>query len=139
MVDLKVLKIKKMNREKYKILIIEDDQDLIDMLTIRLESGGYKNITYALDGLEGYNTARLVKPDLIVLDILMPKMNGYKVCGLLKNDIRYNKIKIIMYTVKASNKDLKIGKEMKADVYLVKGMHGNDLLTTVNQLLEDKK
>lgn len=127
-----------MNKSNKKILIIEDDQDFIDILTTRLYSDGYKNIIYALDGLEGLNIAKKVKPDLIILDVMLPRMDGYHICGYLKNDTRYNQIKIIMYTIKAGAEDLKIGMTVKPDVYLVKGMYGMDLLTTMNKLLEGK-
>ena len=104
-----------MNKANKKILIIEDDQDFIDILTTRLYSDGYKNIIYALDGLEGLNTAKKIKPDLIILDVMLPRMDGYHICGYLKNDTRYNQIKIIMYTIKAGAEDLKIGIETKAE------------------------
>lgn len=67
-------------------------------------------VVIAYDGQEGLEKAKKEKPDLIILDLMLPKMDGYKVCGLLKADIRYNKIPIIIFTARAQGPDIKMGR-----------------------------
>jgi len=74
---------------KKKILIVEDYNNIVEILTMRLNAMGYDVIS-AKDGQEGLNLARREKPDLIVLDVMLPKLNGYKISRLLKFDSRYN-------------------------------------------------
>ena len=104
---------------KKKILLVEDEKVLIETVTLRLEANGYEVIP-AYDGFEGLEKAKKEKPDLIILDLMLPKMDGYKVCGLLKADTRYNKIPIIMFTARAQESDKKMGKEVGADAYITK-------------------
>lgn len=120
-----------------KILLIEDEKDMVYAVTLQLESSGYKIIT-ALDGQEGLKTARIEKPDLIILDLMLPKMDGYKVCGLLKADIRYNKIPIIMFTARAQESDKKMGEEAGADAYITKPFDPQALLTKIKELLREE-
>lgn len=125
---------KSKNAEK-KILLIEDEKDMVYAVTLQLESSGYKTIT-AFDGQEGLKIARIEKPDLIILDLMLPKMDGYKVCGLLKSDTRYNKIPIIMFTARAQESDIKMGREVGADAYITKPFEPQVLLTKIKELLE---
>ena len=74
-----------------RILIVDDEHELSELIKMRLEANGY-DVLAAFDGQAGYDLARKEKPDLIILDIMLPKMDGYKVCGLLKNDSRYSTI-----------------------------------------------
>ena len=66
-----------------RILVVDDEAQLIEMVTMRLEASGYEVIT-AADGQEGLDKARQDKPDLIILDLMLPKLDGYKVCRMLK-------------------------------------------------------
>src|SRR3990167_9180083 len=100
-----------------KILIVDDEVQLIAMVQMRLEANGYEVIT-ANDGQEGLEKAKSEKPDLIMLDVMMPKMDGYKVCGLLKNDARYSKIPVILFTARAQQNDKDVGAEVGADAYI---------------------
>jgi len=121
------------------ILIIEDDQNYLDILTPKLQANGYTNLIYALDGKEGLKTAKKIKPDLVILDLLLPNLDGFHICGYLKHDKRYKNILIIMLTGKADYKDLKLGKDIGADAYLIKGMNSDELLDTIDQLFKEKK
>ena len=80
---------------KARLLIVDDEKDLVETLMFRLEANGYE-VSKAYDGQDGFDKAKKEKPDLIILDLMLPKMDGYKVCGLLKADARYNKIPIIL-------------------------------------------
>jgi len=102
-----------------KILIVDDEPQMVSMIELRLQAAGYTVIT-ACDGQEGLETAKKEVPDLIILDVMMPKMDGYKVCGLLKADTRYNKIPIVMFTARAQEADKQLSQEVGADGYINK-------------------
>ena len=120
--------------KRKRILLIEDEKDMVYAVTLQLEAGGYKVIT-AYDGREGLKKAREEDPDLIILDLMLPKMDGYKVCGLLKRDRRYNRIPIVMFTARARKSDIKMGKEAGADAYITKPFDPQILLEKLRDLL----
>ena len=121
--------------DKKRILVVEDETQLVDMLKMRLEANHYQVIT-AYDGREGYEKARKEKPDLIILDLMLPKMDGYKVCGLLKKDARYNNIPIIIFTARAQEEDRKLGEEVGAEAYITKPFEPEVLLGKIEELLK---
>lgn len=102
-----------------KILLVEDEEDFATALTAVLHGRGY-DISWAKDGEEGLRTARQMAPDLIILDVMLPKMDGYKVCRLLKFDERYKHIPIIMLTARAEDTDIEIGQKTGANDYVIK-------------------
>lgn len=118
-----------------KILVVDDEISLIEMIQMRLEANGYDVIT-AHDGQEGLDKAKSEKPDLIILDVMMPKMDGYKVCGLLKNDARFNNIPIILFTARAQKNDIDVGEEVGADAYCTKPFDPKFLLGQIEALLK---
>lgn len=124
----------KTDTPKKKILIVEDEPHALETLQDRLEFEGYEIIT-AGDGATALIKAKAEKPDLIILDIMLPRMDGYKVCGFLKADTRYNKIPIIMLTAKAQEADRKIGHEMGAEAYIAKPFEPDELLGKIKELL----
>jgi DNA-binding response OmpR family regulator len=117
-----------------KILVVDDETELLKALTIRLKTSGYEVIT-AQDGQEGLEKAKSLNPDLIVLDILMPKMDGYEVCRLLKFDEKYKSIPIIMLTAKAQDIDKVMGKKVGADDYITKPFETQDLIDKIKKHL----
>lgn len=117
--------------------MIDDEDQLVDVVRIRLEANGYSVIS-ASDGQEGFDKARKYKPDLIILDLMIPKMDGYKVCGLLKNDARYKNIPIIMLTARAQESDRKTGCDVGADYYIMKPFEPQVLLSKIKELLENQ-
>jgi DNA-binding response OmpR family regulator len=117
-----------------RILIIDDEEDFVQIVKMYLEHYRYEVIT-AGDGQEGLEKARAEKPDLIVLDLMLPKIDGYKVCGLLKRDAGYAKIPVIMFTAKAQEKDIKLGQEMGADAYITKPLEPEVLLYKIEELI----
>ena len=121
-----------------KILIVDDEAQLVEMMKMRLEATNYDVVT-AYDGQEGFDKARNEKPDLIILDLMLPKMDGYKVCGLLKKDTRYSKIPIIMFTARAQEEDKKLGEEMGAEAYITKPFEANTLLAKIKELLGEQE
>jgi DNA-binding response OmpR family regulator len=119
-----------------KILVVDDETELVNMLRLRLEANHYEVIT-SYDGQEALDKARKEKPQLIILDLMLPKMDGYKVCALLKADARYSKIPVIMFTARAQDADKRMGQEAGADAYITKPFEAQALLDKMRELLKD--
>ena len=113
-----------------KILVVDDETELLKAISILLKTSGYEVVT-AQDGQEGLEKAKSLSPDLIVLDILMPKMDGYEVCRLLKFDEKYKSIPIIMLTAKVQDIDKAMGKKVGADDYIAKPFETQDLIDKI--------
>lgn len=122
---------------KHRILIVEDQAAIINMVKMRLEANNYDVIT-AGNGQEGLEKARKENPSLIILDVMLPIMNGYKVCRLLKDDSKYNKIPIIMATARPTHELMKLGKEVGADAFVTKPFEAQVLLSKIKELIEKK-
>jgi len=123
------------NISKKRILVVDDEPDFVKAIRIILEANNYE-VTVATDGQQGLNLARSQKPDLIVLDLMLPKMDGYKVCRFLKFDEKYREIPIIMLTARGQEEDKSLGQQMGADDYIVKSEKPEILLEKINQLLK---
>ena len=119
---------------KRKILVVEDEAELTGAIQIRLEQAGYEVLT-AYDGQEALEKARVENPDLIVLDLMLPKMDGYKVCRMLKFDEKYKKIPVVMLTARAQEKDEDLGYEVGADAFITKPFKYQVLLAKIAELL----
>jgi DNA-binding response OmpR family regulator len=117
-----------------RILIADDEEDVVTSLQFSLEKEGYKCLI-AYDGKEALDKAKKENPDLILLDIMMPKMNGFEVSRLLKFDAKFKQIPIIMLTARTQEKDKEIGQETGADAYITKPFEMNALISTVNDML----
>ncbi|PIR16969.1 MAG: two-component system response regulator [Deltaproteobacteria bacterium CG11_big_fil_rev_8_21_14_0_20_49_13] len=117
-----------------KILVVDDDKDLVETITFRLEAAGYE-VSSAYDGQEGLEKAMDIKPDLILLDVMMPKMDGYQVCRMLKFDENYKNIPIIMLTVRGQEQDKNTGVDVGANDYITKPFDSKDLLTRIQRIL----
>ena len=113
-----------------KILVVDDEPDLVETVRYPLEMEGYQ-VLIAYNGEDGLNQARKEGPDLIILDLMLPKLDGYKVCRLLKFDERYKHIPILMLTAKTQEKDKLLGKETGADDYMTKPFDIDKLLEKV--------
>lgn len=121
--------------DKMKILIVDDELELVEILSIRLEAHNYQVAT-AFDGQEALDKARSEKPDLIILDLMLPKLDGYKVCRMLKFDEKYRHIPIIIFTARSQDADIKLGEEVGADAYITKPFEADILLGKIEQLLK---
>jgi len=121
--------------EKKKILVVDDEFDLVEMLSIRLEANDF-TVIKAFDGQAGLDMARTEKPVLIILDLMLPKLDGYKVCRMLKFDEKYKSIPVIIFTAKAQDTDKELGKEVRADAYLTKPFEPEILLAKIKELIK---
>ena len=117
-----------------KILIVDDEKDIVETLKFILESEGYDCVV-AYDGEEALSLAKNENPDLIVLDVMLPKINGYKVCRLLKFDSKYKHIPILMVTARTQAEDKIIGEETGANEYITKPFDIETITTLVKQYL----
>lgn len=119
---------------KKKVLIIDDEKDMVKVLEGRLNGIGYETIV-ATDGQEGLEKARLEIPALILLDLMLPKMDGYKVCRMLKFDKKFKKIPIIIITARSQTADKKLGQEVGADAYITKPFKPNQLIEKIQEFI----
>ena len=121
--------------DKKKILVVDDEKGLLQTVQLRLEAAGFQVVT-AADGIEGYDKARQEKPDLILLDLMLPKLDGYKVCRMLKFDQKYKSIPIILLTARAQETDKEMSKEVGADAYMTKPYDAKALMEKINELIK---
>jgi len=122
----------KMDAAKSKVLIVEDEPDMILGLKDNFEFEGYEVIT-APDGMAGLERARAIKPDLIILDIMLPKLSGLEVCKTLRGEGYENPI--IMLTARGQEIDKVVGLELGADDYVTKPFSIRELLARVRAIL----
>ncbi len=113
-----------------KVLIIDDEPDMLNLTSQRLEYAGYR-VLAATDGLEGLRLARSYHPDVILLDIMMPVMDGYQVLRLLKSDTATEEIPVVMLTAKGDELDMRISIDLGSAYHLVKPFQSRELLEEV--------
>jgi len=116
--------------EKVKILVVDDDPVLTKLLHSTLTQKGYE-VTAAQDAADGLQTAIHQHPDLIILDVMMPIINGYNFCRLLKNEEGKKDIPIILLTARDEMDDVEIGMQMGAEAYLTKPVNMDELFRTI--------
>jgi len=119
---------------KGKILVVDDEIYIVHILDFSLGMEGYEVLT-ALDGEQAIEKARSEHPDLIVLDIMMPKLDGYETCKILKAGDDTKSIPVILLSAKGRNVDQKIGFEVGADDYITKPFSPRKLVERINALL----
>ena len=103
-----------MSEPRQRILIVDDEMDLLTVLKFGLEAEGYEVVT-ASDGEQGLAAARQLIPDLMVLDLMLPRMDGYKVCRALKFDDRYRNIPVFILSARSGETDRRLALELGAD------------------------
>ena len=121
---------------KKKILIVEDEPDAAALLKMHLERHGYE-ILCAEDCKEGFRLARSRAPDLFLLDLMIPEMDGFWVCSMVKGDKKFAGIAIIALTARSAADDMKTAKECGADDYVVKPFEFSELLAKIKGLLDE--
>jgi len=119
---------------KPKILVVDDEQDALELIEYNLQASGYRVIT-ACDGNEAVQKARSTVPDLIVLDLMLPELDGLEVCKILRRDPSTASTPIIMLTAKASEIDRVLGLELGADDYVTKPFSPRELVLRVKKQL----
>src|SRR5437867_11719257 len=117
-----------------KILVVDDVPDAVELVEFNLKSAGYEVVT-AADGSEALKKARAHSPDMIVLDLMLPEVDGLEVCKILRRDSATSAIPIIMLTAKAAEIDRVLGLELGADDYVTKPFSPRELVLRVKSLL----
>ena len=120
-----------------KILAVDDEPSIIRLIQINLERAGHQ-VTTARDGKEGLQKVDAERPDLIVLDVMMPYMDGFEALGHLRRDPQTRDIPVLMLTAKASDSDVFQGYQAGADCYLTKPFNPRELVSFVRRILDYK-
>lgn len=117
---------------KKTILIIEDEVNLVELLKFRLESHDY-NVEVAYDGKDGIKKIMKLKPDLVILDLMLPEMDGYEVCRLSKGNEETKKIPIVVLTARTQKKDRDAVWDAGADDYISKPFEPAELIAKIQE------
>src|SRR3954465_10537555 len=117
------------------ILIVEDERDVIDLLTLNLRRAGGFKVSTASDGVGGLQKARDEKPDLIILDLMLPGISGLELCKMLRSEKPTRDIPILMLTAKAEEIDRVVGLEFGADDYVTKPFSPREVILRIRAIL----
>ena len=121
-----------------KILVVDDEPEAVELIEFNLKQAGFGSVS-AGDGAEALKKARSLTPALIVLDLMMPEMDGLEVCRILRRDPATASIPIIMLTAKAAEMDRIVGLELGADDYLTKPFSPRELVLRIKRILQRGK
>ncbi|MFP4418320.1 MAG: response regulator transcription factor [Chitinivibrionales bacterium] len=120
-----------------KIAIIDDDPNIRELLYVNLQRRGYDAVSEG-DSTKALDVIHSHMPDLVVLDVMMPEIDGWEICKIIRDDEKISHIKILMLTAKSTAKDKMIGKDiLKADEYVTKPFDMGQLIHTVKRLLDE--
>jgi DNA-binding response OmpR family regulator len=124
------------DRKRARVLVIEDDPGILEAIAFVLKHEGY-TLLIARDGTTGLEMARKEQPDLVLSDLMLPGMNGYEICSMLKQDVRYKHIPVLIWSAsKVETKDAQIAMECGADLFVLKTIRPKELLEKVRGILE---
>lgn len=118
-----------------KILVVDDAYDTRELIEFRLQTTGY-DVIKADNGEVAIQKIKEERPDLVIMDVMMPPPNGFQICRQIKDDPEFKKIPVILLTAKASESDQFWGKEAGADSYLTKPYDPDELLDKIKEFLE---
>ncbi len=116
-----------------KVLVCDDERHIVRLIQVNLEKQGYQVVT-AYDGKDGLEKIRAEKPDLVVLDVMMPYMDGFEVLKTLRKEPETENLPVIMLTAKAQDKDVFEGYHYGADMYLTKPFNPIELVSFVKRI-----
>src|SRR5436309_1190596 len=117
-----------------RILIIEDDRDIIELVRYNLVNEGFQ-VTAASDGTAGLASVKKSPPDILLLDLMLPRISGLEICKEIRRDSALNRLPILMLTARGEEADRVVGLEMGADDYVTKPFSPRELLARVKALL----
>ncbi len=121
------------NAQKKKVLLVDDDRDFVSVIGNVL--GGLYDFYYTYDGLSALKVLRKNRPDVVVLDVNLPDINGFRLCQMIREDLE-SEVKILMLTVRGAESDLRLGAGAGADEYMQKPISNDDLLNKIEKLLK---
>src|ERR1700686_3082481 len=117
-----------------RVLVIEDDKDIVELVRYNLEKDGYQ-VSASADGATGLAQIRKVAPDLLILDLMLPKLSGLEICKEIRKDVTLNRLPILILTAKGEEADHVVGLELGADDYVTKPFSPRELAARVKALL----
>jgi DNA-binding response OmpR family regulator len=120
--------------EKKRVLLVEDEPHMVELLKFRLVENHYEVAT-AGDGYAALNQVRSFKPNLVILDLMLPKIDGYTICRLLKSNEEYRLIPVMILSARSTDEDVRRGLAMGADAYMTKPYDPPALLGKIKELL----
>ncbi len=123
---------------KYKVMVIDDEPDIVKLVKISLEMANFE-VVEAFSGKECLSKTQTIVPDLFLLDIMMPEMNGYEVCQQLKTQERTKHVPVVMLTAKGQKGDAEQGLKVGADDYIIKPFDPYELGEQIREILQQKK
>jgi two-component system response regulator MprA len=119
------------------VLVVDDEEDIRMVLQARLETAGYE-VRTAINGMEALDQIRSSPPDLVILDVMLPGIDGFGVCAMIKRDQRYSRIPVILLTARSQPQDRATGAALGADAHLLKPFRADELLAEVRRLLDGR-
>jgi DNA-binding response OmpR family regulator len=117
------------------VLVVDDEEDIRMVLEARLAAAGFR-VQTAANGMEALSQIRSSPPDLIVLDLMLPGIDGFGICGMVKRDQRFSRIPIIMLTARVQPNDHKTSVKLGADAYMTKPFRAEELIGRIRELLD---
>jgi DNA-binding response OmpR family regulator len=129
------MKNNELNNMQKRVLLIDDEPDMLAVNGALLESHGYE-VLFAKDGFEALESVNKNYPDLIILDLMIPGIDGYQICGILKRDRKFLSIPIIILSARIGEQDKKTAREIGADDYITKPFDPKTLLSKMSSLLD---
>lgn len=130
-----LLNMMKQSSSPTRILLVDDEPNIVVALEFLMQQQGFETAT-AYDGEEALTQARAFRPDLIVLDVMMPKADGFEVAHAIRREDTLEGVKIVFLTAKGTSRDKVNGYDAGGDVYLTKPFDNNELLDLINEMLE---
>lgn len=124
--------------EQKHVLVVDDEKRIVELIRYQLEVEGFK-VDEAYDGENALKKAKQIKPNIIILDLMLPKIDGLKVCEELKTEREYNSIPIIMLTARSKEDDEFRGYRVGADRYMTKPFDVDELMTAIREVLTEKE
>ena len=126
-----------MNMDKNRILVVEDEESLLKLESILFTSKGYQ-VTGVRGGKDALTAIAQDAPDLVVLDLMLPDMDGFEVCRSIKENPETSAIPVVMLTAKKSSRDLERGRQVGADAYITKPFKSVKVLEVIEGLLNNQ-
>ena len=120
--------------KRNRILVVEDEESLLKLESILLSSKGY-SVTGVMDGRSALEEVRANRPDLVILDIMLPEIDGFEVCRQIKEDPETRQIPVLILTAKKNSQDLARGQQVGCDAYITKPFKSVKVLDKVQELL----
>ena len=124
--------------DQYRILLVDDEPSVVKTVGKRLEIEGF-DVVVAFDGEEALAKARQAKPDLIILDLMLPKLDGYHVCAALRKDPQHQKTPIVILTARMDKQDEQMAMSCGANAYIRKPFRGEEMLGKIRSLLVESQ